>query len=84
MAVAVGVRANICTIDVPSCTRDVAEPHQASGVRASDPYASAVHTEANPKSSAARTCSTASAGGPAPQYPNCNPSFTTFPRSPIS
>ena len=32
MAVAVGVRADSCTIDVPSLIRDVWEPHQARGV----------------------------------------------------
>ncbi len=37
IAVAAGVRADICMIAVPSLTRSVAAPHQASGVRASEP-----------------------------------------------
>ena len=37
IAVAVGRRALICMIAVPSFTFCVAEPHQASGVSASDP-----------------------------------------------
>jgi hypothetical protein len=45
IAVAAGCRADICTIAVPSWIRSVCEPHHASGVRQSDPYASAVHTE---------------------------------------
>lgn len=37
IAVAVGVRAEICAIAVPSRTLVVREPHHASGVNASDP-----------------------------------------------
>jgi hypothetical protein len=37
MAVAAGVRAEIWVIDVPSFTRCVALPHQASGVKQSEP-----------------------------------------------
>ena len=45
IAVAAGVRALICTIAVPSRIRDVCAPIHASGVKASEPQASAVHTE---------------------------------------
>ena len=45
IAVDAGVRALICTIAVPSRIRDVCAPIQASGVNASEPHASAVHTE---------------------------------------
>ena len=37
IAVAAGVRAEICTIAVPSLICSVAAPHQASGISASDP-----------------------------------------------
>ena len=37
IAVAAGWRADICTIAVPSFMRSVAAPHQASGVRQSEP-----------------------------------------------
>lgn len=37
MAVAVGVRAEIWATAVPSLMRSVRAPHQASGVRASEP-----------------------------------------------
>jgi len=37
MAVAVGVRADICMIAVPRSTWEVADPHHASGVNASEP-----------------------------------------------
>ncbi len=37
MAIDVGVRPDICTIDVPSSIREVSRPHQASGVNASRP-----------------------------------------------
>src|SRR5690242_426863 len=67
IAVAAGDRAESWTTDVPSRTRDVAAPHQASGVNASEPQDSAVTTASNPASSAARTSDGASAGGPAPQ-----------------
>ena len=64
IAVAVGRRALICMIAVPSFTFCVAEPHQASGVSASEPYASAVQIESKPSSSAAAIASTAPCGGP--------------------
>ena len=37
IAAAVGVRAESCAMPVPSLMRVVREPHQASGVNASDP-----------------------------------------------
>ena len=37
IAVAAGWRAEICTIAVPSLMRSVEAPHQASGVRQSEP-----------------------------------------------
>src|SRR5438270_2331709 len=61
--------------DVPSRSRDVEDPYQASGVYASEPHASAVKTASNPASSAAATSSAWFSGGRAPQYPSCNPSF---------
>ena len=67
IAVAVGVRAEIWQIDVPSLMRDVAAPHHASGVSASEPYASAVQHESKPSSSAAARPSGTPTGGPAPQ-----------------
>ena len=45
IAVAAGVRAESCTTAVPSLMREVWAPIQASGVKASEPHASAVHTE---------------------------------------
>jgi hypothetical protein len=75
IAHAVGVRADSCTTEVPSRSRLVAEPHHASGVKASLPHASAVNTVSKPASSAAATSSGAFAGGCAPQYPSCKPSF---------
>ena len=69
IAVAAGVRADSCTMPVPRRIRSVCAPHQASGVRASEPYASAVHTESNPSRSASLTASSAPSGGPADQYP---------------
>src|SRR3954471_4038787 len=84
MAVADGVRALICTIDVPSRNVDVREPHHANGVRQSLPYASAVHIESNPSRSASAMLSSAPAGGPALQYPVFSPSFiaATLPPAP--
>ena len=67
IAHAVGVRADSCTTDVPRRNRWVDAPHQASGVYASDPHASAVNTVSKPASSAAATNSGAFAGGCAPQ-----------------
>ena len=65
MPMAVGVRAELS--EVPSRTRSVREPHQANGVKASEPQDSAVHTESKPRRSASSTHSMASGGGPAPQ-----------------
>ena len=45
MAVAAGVRAEICTTPVASLIVLVTAARYASGVSASAPYASAVHTE---------------------------------------
>ena len=67
IAVAAGVRAESCTIPVPSRIRSVWAPHHASGVRASEPYASADQTESNPRRSASRIASRAPDGGPADQ-----------------
>jgi hypothetical protein len=64
IAIAAGVRAESCAIDVPSLMRYVRAPHQASGDSASDPYASAVQNESYPRSSAARIDSSIPAGGP--------------------
>src|SRR5690606_22712119 len=69
IAVAVGVRAEICIKFVPSLIREVDDPNQASGVSASEPEASAVQNESNPSRSAAAIVSTAFAGGPEDQYP---------------
>jgi hypothetical protein len=77
MAVAAGVRALICTIDVPSRIVDVVAPHHASGVSASEPYASAVHTESNPSRSASASASATPGGGPFDQYPVVYPSLTS-------
>ena len=52
IAVAAGWRADICTIAVPSLMRSVEAPHHASGVRQSEPYASAVQIESSPSRSA--------------------------------
>ena len=65
IAVDAGVRADSCVTPVPRRIVDVEAPHHASGVKASEPYASAVHAESNPSASAARSCSRASGGGPA-------------------
>ena len=67
MAVAVGVRADSCTRSVPSLMRVVCDPHQARGVKASDPHDSAVQTESKPRASASATISAARGGGAAPQ-----------------
>ncbi|SKV59436.1 Uncharacterised protein [Mycobacteroides abscessus subsp. massiliense] len=53
----------------------MSDPHQANGVYASEPQASAVKTASNPPSSAAATSSGAFSGGEADQYPSCNPNF---------
>jgi hypothetical protein len=67
IAVAAGVRADICTTDVPRRIRSVWAPHHANGVSASEPYASAVHIEWKPNRSASLTASSAPGGGPADQ-----------------
>ena len=67
IAVAAGVRAESWTIPVPRRMRSVWAPHQASGVSASEPYASADQTESNPSRSASWIASSAPAGGPADQ-----------------
>ena len=64
-----GVRADICMIAVPSLSVVVLAPHHASGVSASEPYASAVQIELNPSRSASTIASATPAGGPADQYP---------------
>src|SRR5438067_2882447 len=73
MATAAGVRADSCTIPVPSLILDVRAPIQARGENASDPYASAVHTDSKPSRSASRTRSMGSHGSAA-QYPRASPS----------
>ena len=45
IAVVVGERAAICATAVPSLIREVCAAIQVSGVKASDPQDSAVHTE---------------------------------------
>ncbi len=67
IAIDAGERPDICTIEVPSLSREVSRPHQASGVNASEPQASAVKIASNPDSSAAATSSAWLAGGCAPQ-----------------
>jgi hypothetical protein len=67
IAVMAGWRADICVIAVPSLTRSVAEPHQASGVRPSEPYASAVQIDSKPSFSASAMASVAPSGGPLAQ-----------------
>jgi hypothetical protein len=67
MAIDVGVRPDIWTIDVPSRSRVVSRPHHANGVNASEPHASAVKTASKPDSSAAATSSPTPCGGCAPQ-----------------
>jgi hypothetical protein len=57
IAQAVGVRADNCTTEVPSRIRVVCRPHHASGVKASEPHASAVNTVSKPASSAVATSS---------------------------
>ena len=67
MAVAAGVRAESCTTAVPNRMRSVWEPIHANGVKASEPQASAVKTESNPRLSAICAVSTKPSGGCAPQ-----------------
>ena len=80
IAVAVGVRAAICTTPVPSLMRRrcARRPTPAS-VNASVPHDSAVHTESKPRRSASCASSTKPGRGPAPQYPNTTPSFMQHP-----
>jgi hypothetical protein len=78
IAVAAGERALIWTMPVPSWIRSVWAPHQASGVSASLPYASAVQAELYPSRSASLIDSSAPDGGPLPQYPVVYPSFSSF------
>jgi len=59
-----GGRADSWEMAVPSLTWDVREPHHASGVQASLPYASAVHTWSSRNSSAVANNCAASPGGP--------------------
>ena len=47
--------------------RLVCDPHQARGVKASDPHDSAVQTDSKPRASASATISDALGGGAAPQ-----------------
>ena len=77
MAVAVGVRAASCTTAVPRRTRSVWAAIQASGVKASDPQASAVQIESKPSRSASWLTPPMSAGGSCPQYPHVIPNFTS-------
>ena len=67
IAVIAGWRADICVIAVPSLRRSVCEPHQASGVSPSEPYASAVQIESKPSLSASAIASVAPGGGPPAQ-----------------
>ncbi len=63
----VGGRADSWATAVPSRIREVAAPHHAKGVYASEPHDSAVNTASNPHSSAAAINSGASGIGSAPQ-----------------
>ena len=67
IAVIAGWRADICVIAVPSFKVDVCEPHHASGVSPSDPYASAVQIESKPSFSASAIDSVIPGGGPPAQ-----------------
>ena len=67
IAIEVGLRPDICTIEAPRRTFVVSRPHQASGVNASEPQASAVKIASKPAASAACTNAAALSGGPAPQ-----------------
>ena len=68
IAVIAGDRAGIWKIPEPSRIRDVFPAIQPSTVAASDPYASALHTESYPASSAAVTISSCCSGViPSPQ-----------------
>ena len=67
IAVAAGWRADICAIAVPRRMRSVWLPHQASGVNASEPYASEHQTESKPRFSASAIASVTPCGGPPAQ-----------------
>ena len=54
---------------VPSRTDVVDAPHHASGVRQSEPYASAVQIESKPSRSHSAIASVTPGGGPDDQYP---------------
>ena len=62
-----GWRADICVIAVPSWIRSVCEPHHASGVSPSEPYASALQIDSKPSCSASWIASSAPGGGPPAQ-----------------
>src|SRR5437660_9095896 len=59
---------------VPTPIRSVRAATHATVVTASDPYASALHTESNPRRSASCTSGITSTGAPV-QYPMCKASF---------
>lgn len=63
IAVAVGVRPEIWTTDVPSLIFDVWPARYASGPNAPEPHASADHTESKPSSSASTVVSMRFGGG---------------------
>jgi hypothetical protein len=69
IAVAAGVRAGICITAVPTPIRSVRAAAQVMSVTASEPYASALQTESNPRRSASSTNGMKSVGW-APQYPS--------------
>ena len=58
IAAEAGGRAASCMMPVPRRIRLVRAARYASGVIASEPYASAVQTESKPSRSASRVCST--------------------------
>src|SRR5437764_13313478 len=64
-------------IAVPSLSLVVCAPHQASGVKASVPYASDVQRESNPRRSASAIASTTPSGGPRLNGSISSPSFIT-------
>src|SRR5919106_4898168 len=78
IAAVAGGRAASCMMPVPRRIRFVSAARYASGVIASEPYASAVHTESKPSRSASRTVSTGNRSS-APEYPMLSPSFMTWP-----
>jgi hypothetical protein len=54
-------------IAVPSFSDEVCDPHHASGVRPSEPYASALQIESKPSFSASAIASVTPGGGPPAQ-----------------